>query len=163
MAPRNPLKDSLGKARRVHPYQWLWESLENEPTFVLRSMFGAMAAYLDGRLMLCFCASEEPWRGVLACTDRERQPALLAELPELTPHAILPKWLYLPETANAFERIAAQLVILARRRDPRLGVSPRPKKKSVTKKRLKPEPIDASRARATAVSHNAARRRSILS
>ena len=132
MAPRDPIERSLGKARRVHPYQWLWEPLENEPTFVLRSMFGAKAAYLDGRLTLCFCAEEEPWRGVLVCTDRERHAPLQAEFPELRPHAILPKWLYLPETADAFERIAAKLVAYARRRDPRLGVAPKPRKKSRT-------------------------------
>jgi hypothetical protein len=127
---RNPTESSMAKARRVHPHQWLWEPLENEPSFVLRSMFGAKAAYLDGKLMLCFCASEEPWRGVLVCTDRERQPALQAEFPELTPHPILPKWLYLPEIADTFERTAARLVALTRRRDPRLGVTPQPRKKT---------------------------------
>jgi len=158
MRPASERSWSKAKARRVHPYQWLWESLEAEPSFVLRSMFGAKAAYLDGKLMLCFCASEEPWRGVLVCTGRERHAALQAEFPVLMPHPVLPKWLYLPETADSFEGGAAKLVTLARRRDPRLGVSPRPKKKPITKKRLKPEPIDASRARATAVSRNAARR-----
>jgi hypothetical protein len=28
-------------------------------------MFGAKAAYLDGKLMLCFVAGDEPWQGVL--------------------------------------------------------------------------------------------------
>jgi len=121
----------------VHPHQWLWEPLETDPTFVLRAMFGAKAAYLDGQLMLCFCASEEPWLGVLVCTDRDRHAALQADFPELAPHPILPKWLYLPETADSFERTAARLVALARRRDPRLGVTPQPKKKS---RRLRPRP-----------------------
>lgn len=116
------------KARQPHRYEWLWESLEIDATFVLRSMFGAKAAYLDGKLMLCFCAGEEPWRGVLVCTDRAHHPALLAEFPVLTPHPILPKWLYLPETADGFEPLATRLVALARRRDPRLGVMPQRKK-----------------------------------
>lgn len=120
---------SIDRIRKVHRYQWLWESLESEASFVLRSMFGAKAAYLDGRLMLCFCAGDEPWRGVLVCTDRERQPALRAEFPELVPHPILPKWLYLPDAADTFERSAGQLVALVRRRDPRMGVVPQPKKK----------------------------------
>jgi hypothetical protein len=121
---------TFGRARQVHPYAWLWESLEREPTFVLRAMFGAKAAYLDGKLMLCFCASEEPWRGVLVCTDRARHAALLAEFPELTPHAILPKWLYLAETTDSFERTGERLVALARKRDSRLGVMPQPKQKA---------------------------------
>ena len=126
MRPR-PEKN-LDPVRRVHPYQWLWEPLEDDPTFVLRSMFGAKAAYLAGRLTLCFCASEEPWRGVLVCTDRVHHAALLAEFPELAAHPILPKWLYLPEAADRFERTAALLVSLALRRDPRIGITPQPKK-----------------------------------
>jgi hypothetical protein len=122
--------EPIGRTRRIHPYQWLWEPLEADPTFVLRPMFGGKAAYLDGRLMLYFTAGEEPWRGVLVCTDRIHHAALLAEFPELAPHPILPKWLYLPETASAFERVAERLVALARRRDPRLGVDPRLKKRS---------------------------------
>lgn len=113
--------------RQPHRYAWLWEPLAADATFVLRAMFGTKAAYLDGKLMLCFTAGEEPWRGVLVCTSREHHPALLADFPELAPHPILPKWLYLPETADRFEAVAARLVTLARRRDPRLGVIPKPR------------------------------------
>ena len=119
------------KIRQPHRHEWLWEPLEAEATFVVRSMFGAKAAYLDGRLMLCFCAGEEPWRGVLVCTEHSHHPALLAEFPFLSPHPILPKWLYLPESSERFEPIATRLVTLARRRDPRLGVSPKPRKSRV--------------------------------
>lgn len=117
-------------ARRPHRYAWLWEPLESDATFVLRSMFGAKAVYLDGKLMLCFCAGEEPWRGVLACTGHENHAALRAEFPDLTPHPILPKWLYLPETSDRFDAVASRLVTLARRRDPRLGVVPKRKRRA---------------------------------
>jgi hypothetical protein len=120
--------EKSARPRQPHRHEWLWEPLEAEATFVLRSMFGAKAAYLDGKLMLCFCASEEPWRGVLVCTEHSLQPALLAEFPALSPHPVLPKWLYLPESADRFEPLATQLVALARRRDPRLGVMPKPRK-----------------------------------
>ena len=113
----------------VHPHRWLWEPLETEATFVLRSMFGAKAVYLHGRLVLAFIAREEPWRGVLVCTERAHHPSLLAAFPALAPHPVLPKWLYLPETADRFERIAEQLVAHARRRDPRIGIEPPPRKR----------------------------------
>jgi hypothetical protein len=76
---------------------------------------------------------------VLVCTSRERQAALQTEFAALTPHPILPKWLYLPETADAFEATATKLVALARRRDPRIGITPQPRKrkKPSTKLRLK--------------------------
>ena len=127
-------------ARPVNRHNWLWEPLQNDATFLLRSMFGAKAAYLDGRLMLCFCTGEEPWQGVLVCTEHEHHAALQADFPELLPHPILPKWLYLRETADAFEKIAERLVLLARQRDPRLGITPKPrkKKKGVVGRRPRP-------------------------
>jgi hypothetical protein len=115
--------------RPLHRHAWLWEPLTDDPTFVLRSMFGAKAVYLGGRLMLCCCAGKEPWRGVLVCTDRAHHAALRADFPALTPHPVLPKWLYLPESAERFESDAAALVRLARQRDPRLGVAPQPRRR----------------------------------
>jgi hypothetical protein len=117
------------KVRQPHRYEWLWEALEADASFVLRSMFGAKAVYLDGKLMLCFCAEEEPWRGVLVCTDRSHHPALRIEFPSLSLHTILSKWLYLPEACGDFEASATRLVGLARQRDHRLGVGPRPKRR----------------------------------
>jgi hypothetical protein len=122
---------TLGQVRPVHPHAWLWEPLESDPTFVLRSVFGAKAAYLGGTLMLCFCATTEPWRGVLVCTDHARHAALLADFPELVEHPILSKWLYLSESADRFERVAARLVELARRRDSRIGITSHPKRRRV--------------------------------
>ena len=77
---------ALGRARPVHPHAWLWEPLESDPSFVLRAMFGAKALYLGGKMMLCCCAGEEPWRGLLVCTDRTRHAALQADFPALAPH-----------------------------------------------------------------------------
>jgi hypothetical protein len=121
-------RKEIGRIRRVHPHAWIWEPLEEDPTFVLRSMFGTKAVYLDGRLVLCFAASDEPWRGVLVATERESHGPLVAEFPSLAPHAILPKWLYLPESADDFEKVAQRLVALAGNRDPRIGVIPKPRK-----------------------------------
>lgn len=118
-----------GTARVVHPYAWLWEPLAEEPSFVLRPMFGTRAVYLDGRLMLCFSPRQEPWRGVLVATSPEHHAALLAAFPGLRVHPVLAKWLYLPESDDAFERTAVALVQAVRRRDPRIGVQP-PAKKS---------------------------------
>lgn len=118
---------NLGRARPVHPHAWLWEPLETDPTFVLRPMFGTRAVYLDGRLVLCFAARAEPWRGLLVATERVHHAALRANWPALAPHPVLPKWLYLPESADGFERVAEKLVQLVRRRDPRIGVTPAPR------------------------------------
>jgi hypothetical protein len=127
VAPMRDGLQNLGRARAVHPHAWLWEPLEADPTFVLRPMFGTRAVYLDGRLMLCFSARQEPWRGVLVATERVHHAALQADIPDLAPHPVLPKWLYLPESAQGFERTAELLVRLVRRRDPRIGIVPAPR------------------------------------
>jgi hypothetical protein len=137
--------------KRVHPYRWLWEPLESDPTFVLRPMFGGHAAYLDGKLMLFFVSRDDPWRGVLVGMEREAQAALRGELRALVPHPILPKWLYLPEKHDAFEQVAERLVALAARRDPRLGVSAAHKKKPKRKSVLRPLSVDRSSARSKSI------------
>ncbi|MEI6108252.1 MAG: hypothetical protein WCR49_14735 [Opitutae bacterium] len=138
---RDPFEKSFAKAKPVHPYEWLWEGLATDPGFVLRSMFGGKSVYLDGKLMLYFAAKAEPWRGLLVCTDRPHHAALVADFAELHPHPILPKWLYLSESTETFERLATRLVALARRRDPRLGVMPQVKGKRLPAKgRRRPRP-----------------------
>lgn len=114
--------EGLGRIKRVHPHAWIWEPLEPDPGFILGSMFGTKVAYLDGKLMLCFATKQEPWRGILVCTERAHHESLAAAFAALAPHPVLGKWLYLPENADTFEAVAVQLVELARRRDPRIGV-----------------------------------------
>jgi hypothetical protein len=92
-------------------------------------MFGTKAAYVAGRLTLCFSAQREPWRGVLVCTEHVHHASLMQSFAGLTPHPILPKWLYLPERLDRFEQIAGQLVAAVRQRDPRIGVVPGTRKR----------------------------------
>ncbi len=107
-----------------HPLLWLAEPLQDDPSYLDKAMFGGRAVHYGGRFVLYLSWKEEPWRGVLVPTEREHQPALIAEFPALAPHPVLPRWLYLPEAAPTFEADAARLVALIRRLDPRLGVVP---------------------------------------
>ena len=113
---------TLGRIIKTHPYAWLWEPLEDEAGFLLRPMFGGRAVCIDGRMVFYFSAREEPWRGMCVCTGREHHASLMAEFPALAPHEVLPKWLYLPEAEDCFERVAEALIALAKRRDPRIGI-----------------------------------------
>jgi len=133
-----PMRDiPFGKVIKVHPHAWLWEPLENDAGFLLRPMFGGKALYIDGRMTLFFCAKEEPWRGVCVCTERAHHASLMAEFPALAPHKILPKWLYLPEAEECFERVAEKLVALARRRDARVGIAGKARNRKQKAGRLK--------------------------
>ena len=121
-------------SRPEHPLAWLAEPLADEPSFVLKSWFGGRTIMLDGKHQLFLTTQGEPWEGVLVCTFHEHQPSLRAEFPALVRHPVLKKWLYLPESADSFERDARQLVRLVKARDPRLGIPPSPRKKRKTKR-----------------------------
>jgi hypothetical protein len=56
--------------------------------------------------------------------ERDQQAAVMADLPSLAPHPVLPKWLYLPESADLFEKDAQWLVKRIRARDLRIGIVP---------------------------------------
>lgn len=118
-------------SRRPSPWPWLSDRLNETPEMEERRMFGCSAFYREGMLRLLLTGEDdEPWNGVCACTSRDRHEALLAEFPELSPHPVLGKWLYISCEHPAFERVAAALVELARGNDPRLGVAPRPKRRN---------------------------------
>ncbi|HEX2862156.1 MAG TPA: hypothetical protein VHN79_10975, partial [Lacunisphaera sp.] len=118
-----------------------------EPTFVFKSWFGGRSIMLRGKHQLFLATQGEPWQGVLVCTFHEHQPSMRAEFPALKPHPILGKWLYLPETAETFERDALRLVRLARAGDPRLGVGPSPRKARKKKVRVERRSKRAVRSR----------------
>jgi len=120
MKTRSPVKS-------VNRHRWLLEPLEEEPTLIVRSMFSGLAVYLDGRMVLYLADRAEPWRGVAVPMEREQQAALIADCPALAPHSQLPKWLYLPESAETFERDAQWIVARIRQRDPRIGIVPQQK------------------------------------
>ena len=120
---RDPLARAFERLG-AHRFGWIAEPLVEEPSFVLRPMFGCLACYLHGRLMLVLADRRPPWRGVLVPTAREAHPALLAEFPSLAVHPVLGKWLHLKESDADFETIAGHLVELALAEDARLGVEP---------------------------------------
>jgi hypothetical protein len=120
---RTPEEQSLERLRK-HPYGDAVEALAREESFVTRAMFGCLACYLHGRLMLALAAGDPPWDGVLVATAREHHAALCALVPALRVHPVLRKWLYLPAAEDGFERDARRLAELARADDPRLGVEP---------------------------------------
>ncbi len=100
------------RIKSINRHLWVIEPLADDPTLLVRPMFGGKAVYLRGRFILFLADKEEPWRGVLVPTERDHQPSLIADLPSLSPHPVLPKWLYLPEAADSFEADAQWLVAM---------------------------------------------------
>ncbi|MDH0094463.1 hypothetical protein N7373_23700 [Achromobacter mucicolens] len=115
------------RAAKANSLLWILEPLERDAGYMHRKMFGADAAYLDGLLYLIVADRDDPWNGVMVSTSHDRHAALLADIPELLPHPVLGKWLYLPQSSESFESTAATLAALAVARDPRMGVAPKPR------------------------------------
>ena len=127
---------------KPHPLDWLVHDLREQESYLERPMFGCRACYLRGELQLVLASSgEDPWNGLLVATCRERQVSLLADFPELKPHSILPKWLYIAERSEQFEAVSQQIVQLVLKNDPRIGVEPGTKKR----KKKAPSPKRAPR------------------
>jgi hypothetical protein len=110
------------KAKKTNSLVWLFEPLESDAGFVQRKLFGFDAAYLDGFLYAAVSEGEELWSGMLVATSREHHAALGKQFPSLKPHPVLGKWLYISLSHKKFEATATEIIALALRRDPRLGV-----------------------------------------
>jgi hypothetical protein len=122
-------------ARKANRHRWLFDALEEFSTFEERRMFGSLAGYFNGLLVLVLCDSDEPWRGVMVPAEKDVHASIIAEFPVLAPHPILGKWLYLPESTTSFERDAQKIVERIRRLDPRFGTVPLRKKPRKPSKR----------------------------
>ena len=147
-------------SREVHGHDVIDLILDSKQAYTRASLTAAIIARFgpDTRYHTCFAAGLSAAELIDFLTERGKfkplndgftvdHASLLAEFPELSPHPVLPKWLYLPETANSFERTTARLVSLAGRRDTRLGVTPQArKKKSTTRERWLARAIAASAA-----------------
>lgn len=114
---------------RTNRHEWLAEPLLGIEGAVMRTMFGCRSLYARGMLLLVLADGDEPWNGVLLPVERPQHAAALARWPSLSEHAILPKWLYLSESTEKFERIAQDIIREIAQGDPLYGVVPPPKKK----------------------------------
>ena len=112
--------------------EWICQAFEEHTTFFTKRMFGGLAVYLFARQMLVLVEPSRTgrwkWHGVLICTEHAHHPAILEEFPQLAPHAILKKWLYIDSRHGDFgatmERVAAAIA----RDDLRFGIHPRPRR-----------------------------------
>jgi hypothetical protein len=109
---------------------WILDPLLDDPGFIQSRMFGIDTAYLDGKIYLAIGGKQEPWNGLMLCTSREHHAALLKRFPQLRVHPVLGKWLYISQKHAEFESVAVEVAEMAQRRDPLLGVEPKPRKRA---------------------------------
>lgn len=116
---------SAAKKKPKHQaLRWILEPLLDQPSYLERPMFGCLAGYLHGRLVLVLASGAEPWKGVLIPTERQFHQAIQDQFSAVVQHPVLKKWLYLSESSEDFESVAADIVEAVLRNDPRFGVEP---------------------------------------
>jgi hypothetical protein len=113
------------KKPKQHTLLWVVESLMEEPSYLEKPMFGCLAIYLHGRLMLVLASGEEPWNGLLVPTEHQFHTAIMREFRDVVQHPVLKKWLYLPEATEEFEPSASDIVDAIKINDERFGVEPK--------------------------------------
>jgi hypothetical protein len=119
--------------RKTFENEWTFQVFEEHASFFIKRMFGGLAVYLFGRMMMGLVEPTKTgrwkWHGVLICTEHAQQPSILEEFPQLAPHDILKKWLYIDSRHEDFEQTMEQVAKAIARDDQRFGIHPHPKKK----------------------------------
>jgi len=121
--------------------EWIFEPFEHHPSFFTKRMFGGLAAYLFGRMVMILAEPTKTgrwkWHGVLVCTDFAHHAAIRKEFPQLAPHEFLKKWLYIDSRHEEFEAAIEGVARAIARDDKRFGIRPAPRKTPSRSSRLK--------------------------
>jgi hypothetical protein len=116
------------KRTKTFANEWVFRVFEQHPSFFTKRMFGGLAAYLFGRMMMILVEPTKTgrwkWHGVLICTGREHHGAIAEDFPALAPHAVLKKWLYIDSRHESFEATMERVAEAVARDDPRFGIRP---------------------------------------
>jgi hypothetical protein len=132
---------------RTFDNEWILRSFEDHPSFFTKRMFGGLAVYLFGRQMMVLVEPTKTgrwaWHGVLICTDRVHQPAIIDTFPALAPHDVLTKWLYIDSRHDDFEATMELVAAAIARNDQRFGIEPHPRKRKVSSGPPSREAIDS--------------------
>ena|SRR5688500_10655716 len=109
--------------------EWILHAFDDHPSFFTKRMFGGLAVYLFGRLMMVLVEPTKTgrwkWHGVLICTDRVHHPAIIESFPQLAPHDVLKKWLYIDSRHAEFEPTMERVARCVGRNDRTFGIEPR--------------------------------------
>jgi hypothetical protein len=131
--------------------EWIVQTFEDHPSFFTKRMFGGLAVYLFGRQMMVLVEPTKTgrwqWHGVLLCTDHAHHRAIIAEFPQLAPHDVLKKWLYIDSQHADFEPALERVAKAIARDDPRFGIHPRTRRHKSVRTGRAPRPIASLRRR----------------
>ncbi|HYG02715.1 MAG TPA: hypothetical protein VD927_09730 [Chryseosolibacter sp.] len=115
------------------PFNFVLEALESmQPR--TNPMFGCHAVYIGEKIMLILRLKPggDPDNGIWVSSSADEQRSLNKQFPALRPIAIFGEkqssWQNLPYDSSDFEEKAFEICELIKKRDPRIGKIPKPKK-----------------------------------
>jgi|GEM_PF-676305 TfoX C-terminal domain. len=118
-------------AKEPGELKWI-EDLLPEGYYHRKSMFGGFSYYIGEKMvLLIFESDDKRWNGCMFPVDKEYQATALASFPQLVPHTILPKWLYLSVNTENFDEVASDIMKHVLRPNGFWGTIPKEKKKSL--------------------------------
>lgn len=135
MAKRKTKKKT--KKKKIFELVWVFEPFEHMDSFYTKRMFGGMAIYLHGKMVMLLAESPgereyrgqeydfDIWNGLLFPTEYDFQDDMIKDFPQLVQHPVLKKWLYLNLDQENFDEIAEQCAQRIRRNDKRFGIFPK--------------------------------------
>lgn len=125
----------MRSAGRTFDNEWVFQAFEGQPSFFTKRMFSGLAAYLHGRMMMVLIEPASTgrwtWHGVFICTQYAHQPAIMKEFPQLAPHDVLKKWLYIDTRSEEFESTLERVAQAIERDDHRFGIPVQAKRAKV--------------------------------
>ena len=112
--------------------EWIFQVFEDHPSFFTKKDVRWTGRLPVGRQMINLVEPTRTgrwkWHGVLICTEHAHQPAIIEEFPQLAPHDILKKWLYIDSRHEDFEPTMERVAKAIARDDQRFGIHPHPRK-----------------------------------
>ncbi|WP_413584230.1 TfoX/Sxy family DNA transformation protein [Bdellovibrio sp. HCB274] len=133
-------------AKEPKELKWI-EDLLPEAGYRRKSMFGGFAYYLDERIVLITFESgnKSNWHGCMFPVEHQNQAQALKQFPILSPHPVLPKWLYLPIETEGFDEWVTDVLRAALKPNSLWGSFPKEKKRAENPEQYKN--IDTRRPR----------------
>ncbi len=130
---------ALPKSKPISTFQFILDDLSGLELRT-RPMFGCTAVYVGEKIVLVFCDREKMKEdiGIWVCIPDIHTEAMKRDFPALRGVSFFENensaWQCLPQDNPEFEELALQFCAMIRKKDPRIGRVPKPKR---TKKSTK--------------------------
>ena len=125
-------KAKKSAAPKKVPFSFVLDELD-ELAPVTRLMFGTTAVYVGPRIVLALRDRATVDDGVWVATTAEHHASLRRELPSLRSITVFGPgesgWQVIPVTSETFEDEVLRLCAMVKKADPRVGKTPKPKKR----------------------------------